>query len=177
MLHQDSDAEEENQQTSDLKLSLLSFLQRIIEGLQPEQLQGLRANLNEKQVSIGEFCAGMATGTICAGALSRVLQEVHDLVVHFHSCFYTECVPWKQEVIKRVHETLNSNCPINIFTKTADLASKAEPLACDIAVKAIECDDISTLSSTPRGVMDERGKSGSSFVTDWHLMLQFFDFW
>ncbi|CAJ1328204.1 unnamed protein product [Effrenium voratum] len=48
--------------------------------------------------------------------------------------------------------------------KTGDLAALANPLQCELACKAIECDDISALSPTPRSVVDEAGRSGSSFV-------------
>ena len=36
-------------------------------------------------------------------------------------------------------------------------------MQCDICVSAIECDDISMCSGTPKSVLDRSGKSGASF--------------
>lgn len=141
---------------------MINFVRSAVKSLQPDQVELLRRNFSETEVSLGEFCAGMATGTICAAAISRVLQEEHDLSVRRRTAFYTECVPWKQRIIQRVHEAVDGKTQFNIIPRTGDLVSKAP--SCDIAVKAIERDDIPTLSGTPRCVMDSEGKSGSSFA-------------
>lgn len=50
------------------------------------------------------------------------------------------------------------------MSETAVLSAPAvDLLTADVCIVAIECDDISMLSVTPRGVMDEGGKSGRSF--------------
>ena len=141
---------------------MISFVRAAVKGLQPGQVELLRKTFCETELSLGEFCAGMATGTICAAAISKILEEEHGLTVCFRTGFYTECVPWKQDIIKRVHEAVDGKTNFNLIPRTGDLTPG--DWTCDIAVKAIECDDISTLSSTPRGVMDCKGKSGSSFV-------------
>ncbi|CAK9077233.1 unnamed protein product [Durusdinium trenchii] len=150
--------------TSNTSLNLINFMRAAVKGLQVDQVELVRRTFSETEVALGEFCAGMATGSICAAAISRVLEEEHGLSVRFRAAFYTECVPWKQKIIQRVHEAVDGQTMFNIISRTGDLVSMSRQMTCDIAVKAIECDDISTLSRTPRGVLDVTGKSGSSFV-------------
>ncbi|CAK9074637.1 unnamed protein product [Durusdinium trenchii] len=150
--------------TSNTSLNLINFMRAAVKGLQVDQVELVRRTFSETEVALGEFCAGMATGSICAAAISRVLEEEHGLSVRFRAAFYTECVPWKQKIIQRVHEAVVGQTMFNIISRTGDLVSMSRQMTCDIAVKAIECDDISTLSRTPRGVLDVTGKSGSSFV-------------
>ena len=160
---QEPDSEDDGP-TSETSLNMMNFLRAAAKRLQPDCVELVRRTFSGKELSLGEFCAGMATGTICAAAISRVLEEEHGLSVRIRTAFYTECVPWKQQIIQRVHEAVDGKTKFNLISRTGDLVSKPEQMTCDIAVKAIECDDISTLSSTPRGVMDCKGKSGSSFV-------------
>ena len=49
-----------------------------------------------------------------------------------------------------------------MMQRTADLTTN--PKSCNLLVAAIECDNISSLSSTPRSVLDVGGRSGSSFM-------------
>ena len=160
---QDSDSEDGGP-TSDTSLNMINFVRAAVKSLQADQVELLRKTFSEKEVSLGEFCAGMATWTICGAAISRVFEEEYGLSVRFRTAFYTECVPWKQKIIQRVHEAVDGKTVFNMISRTGDLVSKTPQMTCDIAVKAIECDDISQLSTTPRGVMDTSGKSGSSFV-------------
>lgn len=160
---QESDSEDGGP-TSNTSLNLINFMRAAVKGLQVDQVELVRRTFSETEVALGEFCAGMATGSICAAAISRVLEEEHGLSVRFRAAFYTECVPWKQKIIQRVHEAVDGQTMFNIISRTGDLVSMSRQMTCDIAVKAIECDDISTLSRTPRGVLDVTGKSGSSFV-------------
>lgn len=51
--------------------------------------------------------------------------------------------------------------PVMVAT-TGDAAKS--PVKCHIALNAIECDDISSMSTTPKGVMDPDGRSGRSFL-------------
>ena len=129
-----------------------------------EQSKLKRLTSTQTRLTMGEFCAGMGTGTIAAAGLSRVVQEALGCCLNMSTVFYTE-IPWKQEVIKRVHGAVDLCGPSPvIFRKTGDLAALANPLQCMLACKAIECDDISALSPTPRSVVDKAGRSGSSFV-------------
>lgn len=47
--------------------------------------------------------------------------------------------------------------------RTADLIH-VKDIALDLLIGAIECDDISTLTTTPKSVLDRSGRSGSSFM-------------
>ena len=51
-----------------------------------------------------------------------------------------------------------------MITETSVLsAPSVDLLLAELCIVAIECDDISQLSTTPRGVLDEGGRSGRSF--------------
>ena len=147
--------------------SMLQFARHLVQHVLTvdEQSKLKRLTSTQTPLTMGEFCAGMGTGTIAAAGLSRVVQEALGCRLDMSTVFYTEMVPWKQEVIKRVHGAVDPLGPSPvIFRKTGDLAALANPLQCELACKAIECDDISALSPTPRSVVDEAGRSGSSFV-------------
>ena len=147
--------------------SMLQFARHLVQHVLTvdEQSKLKRLTSTQTRLTMGEFCAGMGTGTIAAAGLSRVVQEALGCCLNMSIVFYTEMVPWKQEVIKRVHGAVDPCGPSPvIFRKTGDLAALANPLQCMLACKAIECDDISALSPTPRSVVDEAGRSGSSFV-------------
>ena len=70
---QESDSED-NGPTSDTSLNMMNFLRAAVKGLQPDHVERVGRTFSENGLSLGEFCAGMATGTIAAG-LSRVLEE------------------------------------------------------------------------------------------------------
>lgn len=74
----------------------------------------------------------------------------------------TEMVTWKSEVARKVCKSCDHQ-PTMMVT-AGDAAEASSPVIVDVAVCAIECDDISGMTTTPRGVMDPSGKSGRSFL-------------
>jgi site-specific DNA-cytosine methylase len=140
--------------------------------LTPEELQAAAAN---DGWYFAEFGAGMGTGTMCAESL-RVAFQAKGLELEGNGQFYTEMVPWKRDVVTRTHKSLRYKPagPGFVFAETADLSQAVpktpdgkvvvHPLKCSMALFAIECDDISSLSVTPRSVLDPTGRSGTSFL-------------
>ena len=92
----------------------MNFLRAAVKGLQPDHVERVGRTFSENGLSLGEFCAGMATGTIAAG-LSRVLEEELGVSVGIRTAFYTECVPWKQKIMQRVHEAVDGKTTFNII--------------------------------------------------------------
>ena len=169
-VHRNGDVESESEHCAGdpgMKESgLLHFLDQTLQHVVTDddigQLQRLRS---QPTIKIGELCAGMATGTIASRALEMKLQELHGVTVHFEAAFYTENVLWKQTVCKTVHAHCGGGADgvETVFkARTADLAK--DPKSCDLLIGALECDDISTLTTKARSVLDRGGKSGSSFM-------------
>ena len=155
---------EECEGNADLKSStLLSFLSWTMEKvLKPEEINALK---QAPDLALGELCAGMATATIALQALELKLQEVHQIPLKCQATFYTESVEWKRDVCRIVHKHAgggSAGAEAALLRRTADLVGS--PQSCNLMVGAIECDDISNLSSTPRSVLDATGRSGSSFL-------------
>ena len=161
--HEGSVSSEECEGNADVKSSLLSFLSWVLEKvLSPGEVDALK---RAPDFQLGELCAGMATGTIVLRALEMKLQEIHQISQKGQATFYSETVEWKREVCRIVHENCGGGkqgTEAAFLRRTSDLV--AGPKTCNLLVGAIECDDISSLSSTPRSVLDASGRSGSSFL-------------
>lgn len=136
----------------------------------------MQAAASKDGYRIAELGAGMATGTMCAEGIRRAFQE-KGVELEAHFCFYTEVIPWKQEVISKVHSRIPTKTagPGFMFSSTGELSAACprstdgvnvtpDQLECSIALLGIECDDISSLTLTPKSVLDPSGKSGSSFL-------------
>ena len=82
-------------------------------------------------------------------------------------------VPWKKQVCQMVCATCG--CKPVLVERTADACHVTDANQVQLAVAAIECDDISAMSSTPKSVVDETGKSGRSLLEfmDWLDSLEF----
>ena len=144
--------------------SLISFARKIVASILTEEESQRIQSLHEKTITLGEFCAGMGAGTIVAAVLEKVFCDANAWCPTLQTAFFTECQKWKQQVCGSVHKHLHSDLPVHLFDRTADLAQSQPPKLCDIGIVAIECDDVSSCTSTPRSVLDRQGKSGSSFL-------------
>lgn len=95
----------------------------------------------------------MASGTIVCAGLQKVLKEEINGRVSFDTTFYTEMVKWKRGVIETVHQACHST-PALIAVTTGEAAQAVKHgdlrYRCSIAIKGLECDDISTCSSTQK---------------------------
>ena len=111
---------------------------------------------------IGEFCAGMATGSFCSKIISDLIFQKCGNRMSLDTVLVSEMVKWKMDVCKTVCHACGDKP--KYISRTGDEAKEASPISCDWAVAAIECDDISSCSTTPRSVLDESGKSGRSFI-------------
>jgi site-specific DNA-cytosine methylase len=124
--------------------------------------------------TFAELGAGYATGTMCAEALRLAFARACNSEVKGHCVFYTEQQDWKREVIRGIHDRVDPGQPCCMFVNTGDVS---EPVLIDdmkasvmqlpphkFVFFAIECDDVSVCSSTPRSVKDPEGKSGASFL-------------
>ena len=136
----------------------------------------LQASAAKDGYRFAEFGAGMATGTMCTEGIRRAFQK-RGVELEGYCSFYTERIQWKQEVISKVHNQMPTKTagPGFMFHSTGELSTAcpctargtqvtARQLECSIALLGIECDDISSLSLTPKSVLDPNGKSGSSFL-------------
>lgn len=111
---------------------------------------------------IGEFCAGMATGSFCSKIISDVIFQMCGNRISLDTVLVSEMVKWKMDVCKTVCHACGDTP--KFICRTGDEAKEAIPVTCQWVVAAIECDDISSCSTTPKSVLDESGKSGRSFI-------------
>eukprot|EP00438_Fugacium_kawagutii_P023112 Skav229778 [mRNA] locus=scaffold519:102998:104570:+ [translate_table: standard] len=132
----------------------------------PEQFQQTALRIqNSQAITMGEFCAGMCSGTMAASIVEKMIQmkfggmSIGSLV---ETVLVTEMCTWKSTVARKVCESC-SHYPTVVAT-TGEAARSPSPVKCHIAVNAIECDDISSMTTTPRSVMDPDGKSGRSYL-------------
>ena len=145
---------------------LLDFTEWMFQHVvQPADHQKLSDWHGSESRTFGEFCAGMATASIAAAALERSIAHTTGKQLHLQTALVTECVPWKRQIAEQVAAACHpSSPPPETWARTADLVKESAPATCDIAVLAIECDDVSVCTSTPRSVLDETGRSGKSFL-------------
>ena len=106
---------------------------------------------------IAEFCAGMATGTIVACAVAKTAKEEVGSALCFHTAFYSEMDARKRQIIERVHKQCHSDRSVPLIVPTTgDIAQSIRRgesgYHCKIAIKAIECDDISQCSTSQKSV-------------------------
>ncbi len=116
-------------------------------------------------LTMGEFCAGMCSGTIAMHFLEKVLHQKFGRSLSNSTELVTEMVPWKREVCAKVCG--KCGCKPHMVERTAE--ARQCQVYVSLAIAAIECDDISAMSSTPKSVVDETGKSGQSLLEfmDW----------
>lgn len=146
--------------------SLLKYVSHIVEALHPKDVDTLKAQHSERTLNIGELCAGMATGTIASKFLESKIMEIHGLPVACQTMFYSEMVAWKRALCQAVHErcgSLGVGAAAAFKERTADLIGLKD-VKLDLLIGAIECDDVSQMSTTPRSILDRSGRSGSSFM-------------
>ena len=135
-----------------------------------DELTLLQKLHNRHSLQLGEFCAGMATGTLVSSVLETCLQQ-QGLDLHLSVNLMSEMIEWKREVCADMHRNVmrGQSPQLELVSRTADLAAQRPVKTCNIAVAAIECDDVSSCSTTPRSILDRGGRSGSSFLEfiDW----------
>ena len=142
--------------------SLIEFANHIVNNILSEEDIDQLHKIQDA-VTLGELSAGMGTGTIVAAVLERALES-KGLKVNLDTAFFTESVSWKRQLCHDIYKHVQGeHHTIELFGKTAELANQRPPMQCDICVSAIECDDISMCSGTPKSVLDRSGKSGASF--------------
>ena len=124
--------------------------------------QKISKMFHEKSLQLAEMCAGMASGTQCATVLGKTWKGLFGEQIRLETTLITEQVPWKMEVCKNICQRCDAQ-PKDV-QRTEDEAKEANPVGADIAVVAIECDDVSHCSSTQRSNLDSSGKSGASFL-------------
>ena len=124
--------------------------------------QKISSMLRETGLTIAELCAGMASGTQCATVLEKTWKGLFGEQIRLETKLVSEMVPYKMEVCKDVCAKCMSQP--KFIQQTGHEAKDLNPCGTDIAVVAIECDDVSRLSSTQRSILDESGKSGASFL-------------
>eukprot|EP00438_Fugacium_kawagutii_P022438 Skav232865 [mRNA] locus=scaffold2451:207255:208043:+ [translate_table: standard] len=117
-------------------------------------------SLCESPVTLGEFCAGMCSATMAMTVIEKLLQQKTGHACHVDTVLVTEMITWKAKVAESVCSACGC-CPHMVPT-TGQLACVVKPTTCAVAVLAIECDDISSCTTTPTGVLDTRGRSGRS---------------
>ena len=112
--------------------------------------------------TIGEFCAGMATGSICTKLISDIIFQKSGRRITFDTVLITEMCKWKMKICERVCTSCGDEP--KYVARTQEEADEAHPTPVDFAIAAIECDDISSMSTTPKSVLDAGGRSGASFL-------------
>ena len=146
----------------------------LLEVLSADELSSLK-RVYTCTYKFAEFCAGTATGTMCVEALRRAAATDGGFNLRGECVFYTELDQWKRSVIATMHATMpvKQLVPALMFERTGDLSKQPAHTAdgsfvdcpvCQIAFCGIVCVDVSSLSTTPKSVMDPTGKSGSSFL-------------
>ena len=103
---------------------------------------------------------------MCSEDAIRKMLALHNAAPALVPVFFTECVAWKQNVIRDISKALYSEqIPVYKYTRDlVELPPAHKPIVPDLAIMSIECDDISNLSNTPRSVLSEDGRSGRSFL-------------
>ena len=124
-------------------------------------------------ITMGEFCAGMCSGTIAMHFLEKVFNQLFGKCPTNSTELVTEMVPWKRQVCQMVCD--KCGCKPVLVERTADACQRTDVHHVQLAVAAMECDDISAMSSTPKSVVDETGKSGRSLLEfmEWLDSLEF----
>lgn len=142
--------------------SVTNFCRWICENVvdTPDQIARMVQRLCETPVTLGEFCAGMCSATMAMTVLEKILQQKTGHAFHVDTVIATEMVTWKAKVCESVCSSCE--CHPRIIPTTGQAARDVSPTTCAVAVLAIECDDISSCSQTPKGVLDTQGKSGRS---------------
>ena len=143
----------------------MRYVTWIVDKLDSKDVDCLRAHHSQHTLNIGELCAGMATGTIASKTLESKITEIHGLTVACQTVFYSEMVAWKRALCQEVHKSCGGEhaAPALFKSRTAELNGLKEPKV-DLWIGAIECDDVSPLTTTPRSILDREGRSGSSFM-------------
>ena len=148
---------------------LLDWCSWMVDQLSPEERECAATNWWE---TFGEFCGGMGTGIICFEGLRRAMAT-HDLKVRTSCMCQTEKVPWKAKALSELDMCLQEQTsPCCIISRTSDLSDiiiknfKGEVVlekpTFTLLLNGIVCIDISTLTTTPKSVMDLEGESGRS---------------
>ena len=155
----------EGEASPDAPSNLMRYVTWIVDKLDSKDVDCLRAHHSQHTLNIGELCAGMATGTIASKTLESKITEIHGLTVACQTVFYSEMVAWKRALCQEVHKSCGGEhaAPALFKSRTAELNGLKEPKV-DLWIGAIECDDVSPLTTTPRSILDREGRSGSSFM-------------
>lgn len=158
-------SDSEGEASPDAPSNLMRYVTWIVDKLHSKDVGCLRAHHSQHTLNIGELCAGMATGTIASKTLESKITEIHGLTVACQTVFYSEMVAWKRALCQEVHKSCGGEhaAPALFKSRTAELKGLKEPKV-DLWIGAIECDDVSPLTTTPRSILDREGRSGSSFM-------------
>ena len=164
-------------QTSQAQQEVAGYLNAVTSA----ELTLLQKLHNGHSLQLGEFCAGMATGTLVSSVLETCLQQ-QGLDLHLSVNLMSEMIEWKREVCTDMHRNVmrGQSPQLELVSRTANLAAQRPVKTCNIAAAAIECDDVSSCSTTPRSILDRGGirqqlpgihrlgysRSPSSFYTD-----------
>lgn len=90
----------------------------------------------------------MATGSFCSEIISDVIVQMCGNRISFDTVLVSEMVKWKMDVCKTVCHACGDTP--KFICRTGDEAKEAIPVTCQWVVAAIECDDISSCSTTPK---------------------------
>ena len=141
---------------------LFDFCDYIVQHILDEDGQ---TQIIKKPYCYMDFCAGLGTSVICTEAVRRSLQTVGKELDATCVCLTEKC-PKKLAVLKRY------NSGATIFADTT-AAAEDLPRDCDskwverpcagILFQGIVCVDISSLSSTPKSLLNKHGKSGQAW--------------
>ena len=141
---------------------LFDFCDYIVQHILDEDGQ---TQIIKKPYCYMDFCAGLGTSVICTEAVRRSLQTVGKELDATCVCLTEKC-PKKLAVLKRY----NSGATIFADTTAAaedlprDCDGKCVERPCaDILFQGIVCVDISSLSSTPKSLLNKHGKSGQAW--------------
>lgn len=148
---------------------MLDYCSWMVDQLSPEERESAATNWWQ---TFAEFCGGMGTGIMCFEGLRRALAA-HHLTVHAACACVTEPVKWKSKALKELLECLEEQThPCPIFSRTGDLNNLVltdfeeevvlEKPTFHLLLQGIVCIDISSLTTTPKSVMDIEGQSGQS---------------
>ena len=155
----------EGEASPDTPSNLMRYVTWVVDKLHSNDVDHLRSHHSEHTLNIGELCAGMATCTIASKTLEAKITEILGLTVACQTVFYSEMVAWKRALCQEVHRSCGGEhaAPALFKAKTAELNGLKEPNV-DILIRAIECDDVSSMTTTPCSILDREGRSGSSFM-------------
>ena len=148
---------------------LLDYCSWMVDQLSPEERESAATKW---WPTFAEFCGGMGTGIICFEGLRKAMAA-HHLTAHAQCACLTEPVKWKSKALQELLGCSNAQTPLcPIFSRTCDLNNLVlrdfqdeivfEKPTFDLLLQGIVCVDISTLTTTPKSVMNVEGDSGQS---------------